>query len=361
LIVGNGEIGDRNEFEMTPNKCHGVGLMRSARPIEYVAPTVTMLSRSAAVDHARVATLPGIGADARPTQPSPPLDLVAGRYRLIEPLGTGGTGTVWLARDRILGRLVAVKHLVSPEPRASAQALREARAAARVTHANVVRVYDVVTDDGCGACIVMELLTGRSLSAETSAQGRLSVRAVRRVASGLIGALDALHGAGLVHRDVKPSNIRLCEDGRVVLTDLGSAVPIHFARAGSAQLTGTLGFIAPETISSGTYSTATDMYALGATLYFAAQGRLPFEFGCLEDLIDHAADPAVAPRADRAGWLNLLIEGLLQPDPANRWDGAAARGHIRAHKRVAADRPGADAEVGLALGYSSRIRGTLNR
>jgi serine/threonine protein kinase len=320
---------------------------------------VTALTHAAAIDHARYATLPGFDV-AGPEQP-PPRGLVAGRYRLVAPLGTGGTGAVWLARDRVLGRPVAVKYLALPEPRGSAQALREARAAARVAHANVVRVYDIVTDGGCGACIVMELLTGRSLSAETTARGGLPVRTVRRVADGLLGALDALHGAGLVHRDVKPSNIRLCEDGRVVLTDLGSAVPLDIARTGSIQLTGTLGFIAPETISSGTYSAATDMYALGATLYFAAQGRLPFEFGCLEDLIDHAAAPAVAPRPTRAGWLKPVITGLLQPDPGNRWDAAVARRYIGAHEPVGADRPAAVAEVGAGRGYSSRIRGTLNR
>jgi serine/threonine protein kinase len=236
---------------------------------------------------------------------------------------------------------VAVKTLAAPEPRGSARALREARVAARVTHANVVRVYDIVADGRYGACIVMEALTGRALSAEAVMQGRLPVRAVHRVAEGLVAALEALHGAGLVHRDVKPSNVRLCEDGRVVLTDLGSAVPLDRPHTGSEVLTGTLGFIAPETVLTGTYTTATDMYGLGATLFFAVQGRLPFELGCIEDLVEHAAAPSDPPRPDRAMWLEPLITGLLQPRPADRWDAATVRGHLRAHAAVGADGPDA--------------------
>jgi serine/threonine protein kinase len=290
-----------------------------------------------------LATLPEDEDDREEVHEAVPSGRVfaAGRYRFVEPLGTGGTGTVWLAHDRILSRLVAVKTLAVPEPRGSARALREARVAARVTHSNVVRVYDIFADRAYGACIVMEALTGQSLSAETLMQGRLPVRAVHQVAAGLIAALGALHGAGLVHRDVKPSNVRLCEDGRVVLTDLGSTVSLVRPRAGSDVLTGTLGFIAPETISTGTYTTSTDMYGLGATLFFAAQGRLPFQFGCIDDLVEHAAAPSDPPRPDRAMWLEPLITGLLQPRPADRWDAATVRAHLRAHGPVGADGPDA--------------------
>lgn len=280
-------------------------------------------------------TLPaavGFGDDSEPPAPEVP-NIVAARYRLVEPLGAGGNGTVWLAHDCVLGRRVALKHLGAPGASGLARVLREARAAARVAHPNIVAVHDVIVDRGERAWIVMEALTGVSLAVRTVGEGGLPVASVHRIAEALVAALGTVHAAGVVHRDVKPSNVHLGADGRVVLTDFGVAAPLERSRSGSGLLTGTLGYIAPESVVTGSYSARSDMYALGAALCFAIQGTVPFDIRTIEDLIEHVSAAPSPPPIQRAEWLEPMIVGLLQSRPADRWTAARARAYLRAQRR----------------------------
>jgi eukaryotic-like serine/threonine-protein kinase len=284
---------------------------------------------------AAVPTLPavvGLGDDPAPL-PAPVVPgVVAARYQILEPLGAGGDGTVWLAHDRVLGRRVALKHLDASRTSGRARALREARAAARVAHPNIVGVHDVIVDRGERAWIVMEALTGVSLAVRAVDEGGLPVASVHRIAEALVAALDTLHAAGVVHRDVKPSNIHLGADGRVVLTDFGVAAPLERSQSGQALLTGTLGYIAPESVLSGIYSARSDLYALGAALWFAVEGALPFGIRSIEDLIEHASAGVDPPPIERAMWLEPVITGLLQARPADRWTAARAKTYLRKHR-----------------------------
>lgn len=164
--------------------------------------------------------------------------MIAGRYRLLDVLGEGGMGTVWRARDEVLGREVAVKEVRAPaglpaedRERLYARLEREAWAAARVSHRSAVTVYDVVTEDG-RPWIVMELVRGLTLAETLEAEGPLPPRRAAQVGADVLAALRAAHGAGVLHRDVKPANVLLANDGRVVLTDFGIA-----AVAGTSPLT----------------------------------------------------------------------------------------------------------------------------
>ena len=156
--------------------------------------------------------------------------LVDGRYRLIDPIGRGGMGTVWWARDESNGREVAVKEVHLPSAMTSEQTLqvvrrthREALAAGRLNHPGLVAIYDVVVEDG-RPWLIMEYVAGRSLEQVLENDGPLSDAKVAQIGLDLLAALRAAHQAGIVHRDVKPSNVLLAEDaGRVVLTDFGIA------------------------------------------------------------------------------------------------------------------------------------------
>ncbi|MDF1603226.1 serine/threonine-protein kinase [Nocardioides sp. YIM 152315] len=292
---------------------------------------------------------PGKGPDSARTRPG---TLVVQRYRLLEPLGAGGTGSVWLAQDTVLGRRVAVKRLDASGTSGARRALQEARATVRVAHPNIVVVHDVVVDRDEQAWIVMQALQGSTLADQVSRHGGLPVSLVHQVAETMVAALDSLHAGGLVHRDVKPSNIHLGTDGRVVLTDLGIAAPLGRSGSRDDLLTGTLGYIAPESVVSGDYSARSDMYGLGAALWFAIEGAPAFAVRSVEDLIEHAMTAPAPPLARRAGWLEPVITGLLQSDPDDRWTAARARTHLRAHRP--ADRPlvsgdGPPPEGGVAL------------
>ena len=155
--------------------------------------------------------------------------LVGGRYRLRERLGSGGMGTVWRADDVVLGRQVAVKEVVFPPGTREDEAevlrertRREARSAARLDHPSAVTVYDVVEEDG-RPWLVLELVEARTLAQAVTEDGPLPPDEVARIGLAVLGALEAAHAQGIVHRDVKPSNVLLRDDGRVVLTDFGIA------------------------------------------------------------------------------------------------------------------------------------------
>lgn len=250
--------------------------------------------------------------------------LIAGRYRLIGALGEGGMGVVWRARDEALGREVAVKEVRAPAGLAGddvrrlyARLEREAWAAARITHRNVVTVYDVVTEDG-RPWIVMELVRGLSLSEALDAEGPMPPQRAARIGAEVLAALRAAHEAGVLHRDVKPANVLLANDGRVVLTDFGIAVVEGSSNLTmTGELVGSPEFLAPERALGRTAGPASDLWSLGVLLYAAVEGNSPFRqdtpLGTLRAVVDEELPP---PR--RAGALAPVIEGLLRKEPGER-------------------------------------------
>ncbi|ARH92772.1 serine/threonine protein kinase [Streptomyces sp. MOE7] len=253
--------------------------------------------------------------------------LVAGRYRLVERIGQGGMGTVWRARDEVLGRQVAIKRLHVAQLDADELATRherttrEAQAAARINHPNVVGVHDVVDDAGL-PCIVMEYVPSATLGDAIKEAARsdtsLPPREAARIGRGMIAALRAAHSAGVLHRDVKPGNVLLGEDGRVVLTDFGIAVASGTSTlTKTGELVGSIDYLAPERVKGGTPGPASDLWALGATLYQAVEGRPPFRKNtAVETAYAIAMDPLEPPR--NAGPLTPLIEALLAKEPGDR-------------------------------------------
>ena len=256
--------------------------------------------------------------------------LIAGRYRLAEPIGRGAMGIVWRGRDELLARDVAVKEVQITAQALPANAeqiyqrtLREARAAAGLQHPAVVTVYDVVEENG-SPWIVMELIEARSLDTVVAEDGPLPPLAAAALGTSLVGALAAAHAAGVLHRDVKPANVLVTSDGRAVLTDFGIA---KFAADPSATLTGlvsgTPGYTAPERLHGSPASPASDLWSLGATLFAAVEGRGPFDRDGSALAITAAVATEDPPRATSAGPLAAVIDALLSKDPADRPDAAA--------------------------------------
>ncbi|MET9573563.1 bifunctional serine/threonine-protein kinase/ABC transporter substrate-binding protein [Streptomyces virginiae] len=278
-------------------------------------------------------------------------ELIAGRYQLVERIGQGGMGRVWRGVDQhLFGREVAVKEILFPpglEDGDRAALLRrfigEARAAVTLNHPGIITIHDVVEHDGAPV-IVMELVRGRSLAAAIRSQGRLPVQRVAEIGAALLDALAEAHGARIVHRDIKPDNVLLTKD-RVVLTDFGIA---HLADATtrlshSGTVIGTPQYMAPEQLEGKRPTPANDLWALGATLYHAVEGRPPFDAEGL-----HALAVAVFTRPHRppvhAGPLTPLLDALLTKDPAQRVEAAEAAGMLASVLRSSPSLP--DASTG---------------
>ena len=251
--------------------------------------------------------------------------LVAGRYRIGPCLGAGGMGRVWLARDELLQRDVAIKEIALPfglaeEEREEmrARTLREARAAARLNHPNVVRTYDVQPGDA-RPWIVMEYVPSRSLLQVIKENGPLPTEQVAGIGLAVLSALDAAFRAGVMHRDIKPSNVLIADDGRVLLTDFGSAIvdENEGALTQTGIVLGSPRYIAPERAANGVSTLEADLWSLGATLYEAVEGRPPYTrdttIAMLVALATEKPD-----RLDRAGALRPVINGLLQKNPKAR-------------------------------------------
>ncbi|WP_433552715.1 protein kinase domain-containing protein [Micromonospora zamorensis] len=250
--------------------------------------------------------------------------LVADRYRLLSPLGQGGMGRVWKARDEVLHRDVAIKELVPPpgltdEERREMRerSLREARAIARLNHANVVRIFDVLRTDG-DPWIVMEYVASRSLQDTLAEDGPVSVAQTIEIGLGVLGALNAAHKAGVMHRDVKPGNVLLGEDGRVVLTDFGLAtIPGDPNVTRTGMVLGSPAYISPERAREGTAGPEADLWSLGATLYAAVEGKSPYARpSAIGTLAALATEPIPPPK--NAGPLKAVLNGLLRKDPNER-------------------------------------------
>jgi serine/threonine protein kinase len=256
----------------------------------------------------------------------PEKPLLAQRYRLLTEVGRGGMGTVWHARDEALGRDVAVKEVILPHGFSDEEreiqhkrTFREARTAARLSHPGVVTVFDVVEEDG-RPWIVMELILARSLEQMIKQDGPLPPRRAAEIGRQMLSALMAAHEAGILHRDVKPSNV-LVIDGRfirAVLTDFGIARAQSDATlTQTGMLIGSPAYIAPERARGRQAVPASDLWSLGATLFAAVEGRSPFERPeAMASLV--AVLTEEAPPAPHAGPLASVIAGLLRKDPATR-------------------------------------------
>jgi serine/threonine protein kinase len=257
--------------------------------------------------------------------------LIAGRYKLDEPIGRGAMGVVWRARDELLDRDVAVKEVLISEAlnddersNAYQRTLREARTAARLSHRGVVAIYDVAEEDG-RPWIIMELVPAKSLDQIVTESGPLSPRRAGMVAQQLLAALASAHAAGVLHRDVKPSNVLLGSDGRAVLTDFGIATFQGDPRiTQTGMVMGSPGYTAPERIRGGPATPASDLWSLGATLYTAVEGHGPFEKrgGAITTM--SAITQEDPPPCPAAGPLGGIILALLRRDPVGRPDAQTA-------------------------------------
>jgi eukaryotic-like serine/threonine-protein kinase len=249
--------------------------------------------------------------------------LIAGRYQLRDQIGHGGMGRVWLARDEMLDRDVAIKEVATP-PQMSpeedeylrALILREAKAAGRISHPNVVKVHDVIQTEQW-PLLVMEYVPSVNLQRTVHERGPLPPAEVARIGLALLEALVAAHDAGVLHRDVKPDNVLLCDDGRVVLGDFGLATLDLGGKVTHIGALGTPQYVAPERARYGTSSPETDLWSLGATLYAAVEGRSPYgRDSVLETLSALAIDDPDPMQL--AGPLEPVLAGLLRRDPAER-------------------------------------------
>jgi eukaryotic-like serine/threonine-protein kinase len=231
-------------------------------------------------------------------------------------------GSVWLARDEILGRDVAIKRIgAAPggETADMARAEREARLAARLNHPHVVAVFDLITEDD-ERWLVMEYVEGVTLSGLVERDGALTPDQAAPLIRQVADALTAAHASGIVHRDVKPSNILVTPDGQVKLSDFGIArAEADASLTQTGLVTGSPAYLAPEVASGQLATTAADVWALGATLFHALAGRPPYKVG---DNLMGALYRIVheePPRLVEAGWLAPLLEGTMSRDPAQRW------------------------------------------
>ncbi|MFI6322610.1 serine/threonine-protein kinase [Nonomuraea sp. NPDC050556] len=255
--------------------------------------------------------------------------MIAGRYQLLTPLGSGGAGTVWRARDEVLHREVAVKEVrLPPELNGSETALidtlREARAAAALNHPSIITVHDVIAEYG-QPWIIMDLLAGQSLGDLVKQRGPLPYGQVATVGLGVLDALEAAHARGILHRDVKPGNVMITDAGEVILTDFGIAA--HWSdRPGAAtaaaasqegRITGSPGYIAPEHLRGEPAGPAADLWSLAAALYAAVEGYPPFHRDTTMATIAAVLTVHPAP-PQRAGPLGGLLMAMLDKNPAAR-------------------------------------------
>ena len=263
--------------------------------------------------------------------------MIAGRYTLESEVGRGGMGVVWRGTDEVLDREVALKRVgMSPGGVSAdlARADREARLLASLNHPNVVAVFDLV-NDGDEQWLVMEYVENRTLAQLVRERGPLSPDDAARLLEQAASALATAHDAGIVHRDVKPSNILVTPHGQVKLSDFGIArghTDVTLTQTG--LMSGSPAYLSPEVASGNPATPASDVWALGATLYHALTGRPPFEvgdnvMGALYQIVH--SDP---PRPENAGWLLPLLEATMTKDPADRWSMAEVRDFLAGGERT---------------------------
>ncbi|MEW5625216.1 protein kinase [Streptomyces hydrogenans] len=281
--------------------------------------------------------------------------LIGGRYRLDQRLGSGGMGTVWAGHDLLVRREVAVKEAhTTRDPVRVERVLREARAAARVSHPAVVTVYDVAMEDG-HPWIVMERVRGESLADRLDREGALPGPEAARIALSVVEALAAAHERGVLHRDVKPGNVLLAEDGGVVLTDFGIAYI-----AGEESLTrvgefvGSLAYTAPERMGGRHPEPASDLWSLGVLLFQMLEGRSPFHRESMEATVT-AVVVEETPVPLRAGSLAPLVMALLAKNPEDRPSSAEVAARLRAAAPAPEPAPAGPPEEAAAAGESAAV------
>jgi serine/threonine protein kinase len=262
--------------------------------------------------------------------------VIGGRYEIAGELGRGGMGVVWLATDRLLHREVALKEISYPlyltdEERAvlRERTLREARAAARLEDPHVVAIHDVVEEDG-HPWLVMEHVRSRSLQRILEEEGPLSPAQTARIGLDVLAAIEVAHAAGVVHRDVKPGNVLVAEDGHACLTDFGIATTTDDPTLTSqGAVLGSPPYMAPERAHGSAPTPAVDLWSLGATLYTAVEGRTPFDRAEPMAILLAVVGEEPAPMR-AAGPLAPVLLGLLTKDPAARTSAAEARQQLAA-------------------------------
>ncbi|MFC4853679.1 serine/threonine-protein kinase [Actinophytocola glycyrrhizae] len=252
--------------------------------------------------------------------------LVAGRYRLIEQVGSGAMGVVWKAQDERLGRTVAIKRLVvryalseSMTEETRRRAMREARIAARLQHRNAIALFDVAEHEG-DPILVMEFLPSKSLSAVIEERGTLSPNEAAEIGAQVAEAIAAAHAVGIAHRDIKPGNILLAENGTVKITDFGisRALDDGTVTTQTGMLAGTPAYLAPEIARGDESSRASDVFSLGSTLYHAIEGRPPFGTNTNPLALLHAVASGNVPPPRNAGPLAPTLMSLMRVDPGER-------------------------------------------
>ncbi|MFX0575788.1 protein kinase domain-containing protein [Nocardia nepalensis] len=251
--------------------------------------------------------------------------VVDGRFELLEPLGSGGMGTVWRAYDLALHREVALKEVRAEADDAGSspgvhreRVLREARALARIGHPNVVAIHHIVdSPEVAHPWIVMELVRGQSL-ADHLARGPMPPAQVAHLGRGILAALRAAHQVGVLHRDIKPANVLLREDGSPVLTDFGiAAINGMNGLTSTGSVVGSLDYVAPERLSGQEGHTASDLWSLGLLLYVAVEGFHPLRRESTVATLAAVIRGEVPP-PQRAGVLTAVLTALLVPDPNHR-------------------------------------------
>ena len=252
--------------------------------------------------------------------------VIAGRYEVVRSIGSGGMGTVWLCRDTVLGREVAVKQIgaLPGDPAAAARAMREARIAASLNDAHAVGVFDVV-DENDSHWLVMEYVEGQSLAEKIRDEGALPPVQVAAIGSAVASALSRAHERGIVHRDIKPGNILIDQAGTPKISDFGIArAHTDDQLTQTGFMTGTPGYLSPELARGGDPNAATDVWALGATLYYAVEGQPPYESQANPLATLQAIARGDARPMEQAGPLGGAIAAMMDQDAERRWDMATA-------------------------------------
>jgi serine/threonine protein kinase len=249
-------------------------------------------------------------------------DVIAGRYRIVRPVGRGGMGTVWLCIDETLHRQVAVKQIGSlpgESPGDTARAMREARLTAALNHSNAVSVYDVVEHAGT-TWLVMEYMASKTLSQLIASEGPLPPARVAAIGAQVAAALSSAHSLGIIHRDIKPGNILVGDNDVAKISDFGIArghTDMRLTQTG--MVTGTPAFFSPELARGEEASFASDVWALGITLYTATEGAPPFQPQTNPLAMLSIIANEHVPRPEHAGPLVPVLAGMLDPDPSRRF------------------------------------------